>query len=267
MRRLASIFFIFMKTRIKGNVQYRGAFWLDTVTFVLGYGTTSIIMFLTIDKFDTINGWLPFEVVLLYAYVLASYTLANTFLSGVLFSISRHIHSGDFDQSLTKPLHPILYEMATSFSDYYFLHFFLSIAMIIFCSVNLAITFTFFNVLILVTSILGGALIQGGVFILFSSASFGLIVNPLNSGLFNNIRPLSEIPISIFPRVFQIILTTIIPLAFVAFYPAQNLLAKEDSLYLPQVVQNLSLPIGIVFFLFSLLVWNFAMRFYKSTGS
>jgi hypothetical protein len=39
MRRIIGIFWIFMKTRIKGNIQYRGAFWIDSITFVLGYGT------------------------------------------------------------------------------------------------------------------------------------------------------------------------------------------------------------------------------------
>jgi ABC-type uncharacterized transport system permease subunit len=99
MGRIAAIFWIFIKTRIKGNIQYRGAFWIDSVTFVLGYGTQAALMFLMVFRFDTINGWKPFEVMSLYAYILASYTLSNTFLSGVMHDLSHNIRTGDFDQS------------------------------------------------------------------------------------------------------------------------------------------------------------------------
>jgi ABC-2 type transport system permease protein len=204
---------------------------------------------------------------MLYAYVLASYTLANSFLANVTFSLSRNIRTGDFDQSMTKPLHPLVYEMANSFSDYYFLHFFLALGMVFLCAMNLSIELTFIKALMLIISIIGGALIQGGIWILFSSAAFSLINNPLNGALYNNIRPVIEYPISILPKAIQFIFCAVIPLAFVSFFPAQHLIGKDDTLFFPKIVQNLSLPVGIVFFLLSFLIWDLSMRNYKSTGS
>jgi ABC-2 type transport system permease protein len=267
MRRIAGIFWLFMKTRIKGNIQYRGSFWIDSVTFVLGYGTQAALMFLMVSKFETINGWKPFEVMTLYAYILASYTLANSFFSDIMHTLSEKIRSGDFDQSMTKPLHPLVYVMANSFSDYYFLHFFLAVGMIFFCAANLSIRFTFSTVFMLALSVLGGAFIQGGIWILFSAVSFALLNNPLNGGFYNHIRTTAEYPISVYPRAVQIIFSSVAPLAFAAFYPAQNLLGKNDFLFFPPLAQYLSLPVGLVFFFISYKIWNFAMKHYKSTGS
>jgi ABC-2 type transport system permease protein len=266
MKRIVAIFWLFMKTRIKGNIQYRGAFWIDSVTFVLGYGTQAALMFLLVNRFDTINGWKPFEVMTLYAYILSSYTLSNTFLSGVMHDLSNNIRNGDFDQSMTKPMHPLVYEMANSFSDYYFLHFFLALGMIFFCAANLGITFTAVKILVLAVSVLGGAFIQGGIQILFSAVAFWVFNNPL-AGIYNNIRPMAEYPASVFPRWFQVVYSSVLPLSFAAFYPAQNLLGKEDFLFFPRVIQYLSLPVGLVFFVLTFTLWTYAMKYYKSSGS
>lgn len=267
MKRIAAIFWIFMKTRIKSNIQYRGAFWIDSITFVLGYGTQAALMFLMVSRFDTINGWKPFEVMTLYAYILASYTLANSFLSGIMHKLSDNIRNGDFDQSMTKPLHPLVYETANSFSDYYLLHFFLSMIMIFFCAMNLSIVITFTKIVVLIISVLGGTLIQGGIFILFSAVSFVVFNNPLNFFFYNSIRPMAEYPTSVFPKWFQVIYSTVVPLSFAAFYPAQNLLGKEDFLFFPRFIQYCSLPIGIVFFFCAFKVWSHCLKYYKSSGS
>lgn len=267
MRKTLSVFAGFMRARILAGIQYRASFWIDTLCFVFGYGTQAALMYLLVTKFETINGWQPFEVMLLYAYVLATYTLANSFMAGIMWNLSWSIQSGDFDQSMTKPMHPMVYEMASSFSDYYFLHFFLALAMIGLCVFNLGVVPTAGRIVIALLSILGGALVQGGVMILFSSASFALINNPLSGDLYNNIRPVADYPLSILPKIAQFILTAVVPLGFVSFYPAQNLIGKNDFLFFPTWVQYMSLPVGIAFFAIALIVWNAGMRGYKSTGS
>jgi ABC-2 type transport system permease protein len=267
LKKIAAVFWLFMKTRIKGNIQYRGAFWIDSITFILGYGTQAALMFLMVSRFDTINGWKPFEVMTLYGYILASYTLSNSFLSGIMHDLSDSIRKGNFDQSLTKPMHPLVYEMANSFSDYYFLHFFLALGMIFFCAANLSIVFTAGKILVLAVSVLGGAFIQGGIQIFFSAASFFVFNNPLNGNLYNHIRPMAEYPTSVFPKWIQFVYSTVVPLSFAAFYPAQNLLGKEDFLFFPRYIQYLSLPVGLAFFILAFQFWSYALRFYKSSGS
>jgi ABC-2 type transport system permease protein len=267
MKRLLGILWIFMKSRIKGNYEYRAAFWLDTLIFVLGYGTQAAVMVLLVTQFGSINGWKPYEVMLLYTYVLSSYTLCNAFFSGVMWKLSSNIRYGDFDQSMTKPLNPLIYEIVCSFSPYYFLHFFLSLGMMCICIAGLGISLTIGKVVVLALSIIGGAFLQAGVLILFASATFILIENPLTGDFLNNIRPIYEYPISVLPKAVQILLTTILPLAFISFYPAQNLLSKSDFLMFSPVLQYGTLPIGVLVLLISFRVWNIGVRRYKSTGS
>ena len=101
----------------------------------------------------------------------------------------------------------------------------------------------------------------------FASASFFLINNPLTGNFYTNIRPLVEYPISIYPKFLQFLLTTLIPLAFVSFYPVQQISGRQDFGLFPPVVRHLSLPVGIAFLLIAYAVFAAASKHYKSTGS
>ena len=76
-----------------------------------------------------------------------------------------------------------------------------------------------------------------------------------------------EYPISIYPKFLQFLLTTLIPLAFVSFYPVQQISGRQDFGLFPPVVRHLSLPVGIAFLLIAYAVFAAASKHYKSTGS
>ena len=94
---------------------------------------------------------------------------------------------------------PLTYEIVTGFSPYYFLHFFLALGMVAIGVTQLHVPVTPLTVLQIACGILGGACVQGGVLLLFASASFFWINNPLTGTFYTNIRPLIEYPISVYP--------------------------------------------------------------------
>ena len=135
------------------------------------------------------------------------------------------------------------------------------------CIIGLDITLTVEKIIVLLLSIVGGALLQAGTLIMFAAATFVLIENPLTGNLVTKIRPLYEYPISVLPKVVQVILTTFVPLAFISFYPAQNLLSKSDFLIFSPVLQYGTLPVGVLVFYVAFHIWNIGVKQYRSTGS
>ena len=267
MKRYFGILWIFIVSRLKGRFEYRAAFWMDLLFFILGYGTQAAVKVLLVSQFNTILGWSPLEVMLLYAYSLSAYTLCNAFMDGVMWDLSDNVRTGDFDQSMTKPMNPLLYEMVCSFSPYYFLHFLLSLGMIGLCVHWLGVALTAGKVAVLALSLVGGAMVQAGVLVLFAAATFILIQNPLTGDMLNKLRPVAEFPLAVFPKAVQIIYTTVLPLAFITYYPAQNMLGKNDFLLFPPVLQYGALPVGALVLFIAYHVWNRGLRLYKSTGS
>jgi ABC-2 type transport system permease protein len=170
--RFLGILTIYFKASMKSKFEYRGAFIWDAVGFILGYGTKFTLMWILITKFKYLNGWSPFEVMFLFSLSISSYTLASIFLGASTSQLPKKILNGSFDQSLTKPVNPFLFEVASAFSSYYFTHFIVSFTFLLICIVNLGIQFNVLKVLFLIVFIFGSALIQGGMMILLNSVSF-----------------------------------------------------------------------------------------------
>ncbi|RJE86181.1 hypothetical protein D3P07_19060 [Paenibacillus sp. 1011MAR3C5] len=74
-------------------------------------------------------------------------------------------------------------------------------------------------------------------------------------------------PVSIYPASIQIVLTLVVPYAFINFYPAQYFLNKQDFLLFHPVFQYLTLAVGAVLFTGAILLWRWGINHYHSTGS
>jgi ABC-2 type transport system permease protein len=262
-----SILKIYIRNETLSKFQYRGALWADLLFFLFGYGTQFLLIFLMVNKFGSLDGWTQYEVMLLYSMCILTYTLACTFFRGLFNDMPEKIRTGEFDLTLTKPMKPFLYEIISAFTVYYVVHVFLALSMVFFSLKMIQVEITILKLMLFVLSTLGGALIQGGILILFSSASFYLIGdNPLVYGVFISLRMLVENPISIFPFAIQIVLTFIFPFAFISYYPAHYLLDKKEIMFHP-ILQYLSFPVGIFVFIISVFVWSNGVNKYHSSGN
>ncbi|MDR1000112.1 MAG: ABC transporter permease [Clostridiales bacterium] len=259
---------IFSHNQIKAKLEYRGALLIDSLFYILGYGTQFIILYLITDKFDAIGGWRQYEVLLLYSMTILTYTIACTLLRGPSSQLPEKIKEGHFDQSLIKPIHPLAYEIAASFSGYFLIHDILGIIFVSYSLYMLHVEMNLIKFIFLVCTILGGAMIQGGVLLLFAAVSFYILgENPLTYGFFIALRQLSESPVTIFPRIIQYLVTFIIPFAFICFYPSQYLLGKNDFLMFHPIVQFLPLPIGVIVLSVGCMVWSHGINRYQSSGN
>ena len=114
--------------------------------------------------------------------------------------------------------------------------------------------------------LLFGSLIYGGLFLIVSGSAF--LVAKIDS-LFQIMyffREVSYYPISIFPRIIQVIVTTLVPYGFVNYYPLRELLGKEDGVVFRQAAV-LSPLAAVLFFAVSCLLFHQSSKCYKSSGS
>ena len=79
--------------------------------------------------------------------------------------------------------------------------------------------------------------------------------------------PFIRYPITIFPLFMQVILTYILPYAFINFFPAQYFLGKTDFSIFSPMFQYLTPLVGVVAFSISIWFWNWGLKKYQSTGS
>ena len=136
-----------------------------------------------------------------------------------------------------------------------------------FCFEKLGITFPLFKFLFLISTILSGALIQGSIQLMTMVPTFWMVKSEAILALKWQAYDFVKYPISIYHKSVQIILTVIIPYAFISFYPLQYLLEKEDYLLFHPVLQFLSPIVGILMAILSYRLWLWGLKHYNSSGS
>lgn len=263
-----SLYLDFIKLSFLEMFEKRLTFVFSFSAMAASYAADLCLLYIMIDTFKNIGAWGPYEVMLLYALNLISYSLAGFFLNYPCTRLADRIRTGQFDEVLTKPVHPFLYLVCRDFNPGYISHISLSIVVIVLCVAKLGIEVTVVNVLVLVIIIAGATLIQGALFIFTAIPAFWFTqTNSLMNLIVFELKLFIRYPISIYDKGIQIFLTVMIPYAFINFFPAQILLNKQDFLMFPAQIQYLSPLVGILLFALAYQLWNVSIRKYASSGS
>ena len=113
---------------------------------------------------------------------------------------------------------------------------------------------------------LGATLIHAAAFIFTAVPAFWILKSDGLADLFyRNLERFISYPLTIYSRGIQILLTFLLPYAFINYYPSQMFLGKQELL--PSVFQYLTPFIGVVLFWASYQFWKKGLEAYQGTGS
>lgn len=258
----------FIKLRLQAIAEFRKAFVIGAIAQIAAYGAEFMLIWIIVGQFRTINGWTSPEVLLLYGLNLGSYALAGFVFFNPATGLAEMIKNGTFDEVLTKPLSSLPYLVCREFNTGYFSHLLLSLAVIGISFRQLDYRLSAGSLFFLILVLLGGALIQGAGLLLTSVPAFWIVENRgLRDILFFQVKNFIRYPISIYSGFIQIVLTLILPYAFLNFYPAQYFLDKRVFLMFHPLFQYATPLVGLLLFLVACLFWQIGVNNYKSTGS
>lgn len=258
----------FLRLKFRANMEYKGAFWAGTFAQVFSYGVDFLLIWILVSRFKSLAAWSSDEIIFLYAIKLMTYGIAGTFFFHSCTSLPLRIQSGSFDETLTQPMNPLLYEVLSNCSTGYIRHIGLSIVILVISFARMQIVLTPLKIFMLILFLLGGALIQSGLFLVFTAPNFWMIRGERLLGLFFfEISNFVQYPITIYPVFIQVILSFVLPYAFINFYPSQYFLDKNDFSVFDPFMQYLTPLVGVVVFAFGVWFWHWGIKKYQSTGS
>ena len=120
----------------------------------------------------------------------------------------------------------------------------------------------------MIISVLSGALITGSILLITSIPAFWMLdSSALRSIFYGNMSRFAEYPLSIFGKLVQVILTVVVPFAFVTFFPALAILDKQDYLFFPTWISYISPLVAAILFTIAYKFWFYGLRRYDSAGS
>ncbi len=257
-----------LKMSIRGRLQYRVDALVATLAVFVRESANIIVIYLALLKFDKINGWNIDEMLFLFSILFLTYAIVVALFAD-LRDFSSMIREGRFDRLMIRP-RGLLFQLILNNADVLATagHGTLGILLFVISAGRVGIEWNAVTIIYYVSAIIGGVLIQGGIFIFFSALSFYFVeTNSIREIFYWNMRKFAGYPISIYSKVIQIVMIYVVPFAFVNYFPAQYLLRKEDMALYPEVYMYMAPLVGIVIYLLAYGFWRVSVKRYGSTGN
>nr|WP_225445534.1 ABC-2 family transporter protein [Paenibacillus arenosi] len=229
---------------------------------ILGYAANYVIVWLLLNRFTSIEGWAWPEMAFLISINVLTYAIGASFTYSPMLNLEQLMIKGDLDKYLIKPIHPFAYLIASYFNFGYIAHILISAVLLIWSLGNLNVHWGVFEFTYFLFTLLSGSMLQAGGLILIGSWSLYFMKSQFMGDLYFKIKDVINYPISAYAGVIQVVLTWMMPLAFINYYPALYLLQKEENTSLLLVPM-----VGPLFLFLTIVVWHRGIRQYQGAGS
>lgn len=262
-RRLILIYGKLFVNSLRTITEYRGNFLVSLIGVVLLNGANIVQILVIGDKFGKLGSWKPGELMLLYGFFLLTWSLQSVFFSKIS-KIEELVTSGEFDSYFLKPVSPFLQLISGDIRYTGLCDTFLGILLCVSGTSLLDLTFNLISVFWCIIFIVSGGVIVVCIRLMISCSSFFITKTNALSSFFTQVYLITQkYPISIFNISFRFVVTFILPVAYINYYPVSFLLGKTDvSPYL-----CMSSPIvALGFVIISSTIWKIALRHYDSSG-
>ena len=248
-------------------LEYRANFFMWFVFTLVYHGTAIAALWVTLHQFPSMNGWDFREMAFLYALWMLGHEFHNTFFFTVV-NVPEYVREGRFDRFLVRP-QDALFQTLTVPSQIWPDGLILAIVYFAiatrYSGVHVDPAFVAFVPLV----VIGGALIDLGISLAVATVSFWFVrVDTLRWVVMSLEQDFTRYPISIYTRGVRLVLTFILPFAFMNYFPATFFLHKtETGLSLAPQVGLLTPIVGLAWLAISYAFWRVGLQHYQGTGS
>lgn len=263
----AGLYLAFARIAFLSQLEYRGQYAVRMVAKVLGWSSGFIMVLVLLNRFHTIAGWDRYEVLMLYGLDLLSYSAAATWFMGSFGKLPLMIRKGELDGILTKPVNPMVYLICTRTSAGYTSNYVIAVAILAVCMRKLDISWSPGMAVWLALDIVGASLIQAAGFVFTSVPAFWIGKSEgLYRLFFKDLTEFLRYPLSVYHRGIQVLLTFVVPYAFINYYPVQLFLDGKKGGFHP-VFCYLTPAVGAGMFAAAYGFWLLGLRAYQGAGT
>jgi ABC-2 type transport system permease protein len=263
---LGRIYLRLIGARARSQLEYRASLALQIVGSALLTLLDFVMILVLFENVPELDGWTVQEVALLYGIAGIAFALTDLIV-GHLDLFPQMIRDGTFDQILVRPLPSLLQVVASDFSLRRLGKILQAVVVLIVALAAADIDWTVGRAVMVPLAVVSGVLIYTGVWIALATIAFWIVdaIEFVNAFTYGG-NFLSAYPITIFGRWLRNLVVFVIPIAFVAYLPALYILDKPDELGLPDAFRYASPLVAVLTVLVARLVWENAVRHYRSAG-
>ncbi|KYG35494.1 ABC transporter permease [Priestia endophytica] len=257
-----SIFFQYIGQYMKTRLQYRSDLVVEILSDLLFQAVNLVFILVVFGHTQFLHGWSRDEIIFIYGFFLVPFAIFSTFFNIWDFN-ERYIVKGEMDRILTRPIHSLFQVILERIELESLFGAVTGLAVMIYAGSLLDLPFHWYDPLIFLLFVIGGALVYGGIFISLATIGFWSDARTSIMPTMYNIGNYGRYPVDIYNNVIRYILTWILPFAFVGVYPAAYFLKREEWYW----YSFLTPVVGLAFFILSIVLWNTGVKRYRGAGN
>jgi ABC-2 type transport system permease protein len=261
------LYFRLIQISLLARMQYRANFLVGILGLIVWNVVNLGLIGILVTRFTSLNNWTLWEMVFLYCLWMLGHSLFS-----LLFSHANHLEDylieGTFDQFLLRPASPLIQLLGRELEYIDIADMLIGFTGLSLAYAQLGLHWSGWKWGFFIIAIISGAIIELAMNLLISCTAFWtgrargtfIIVSP-----FYNL--VHQYPVDIFGNAFRIIVTSLIPVAFMNYYPALFLLNKLDRAGSAWWLSYMSPLVALLLIGIVSGVWQQGLKRYSSSGS
>lgn len=247
---------------IKSRLQYRADFVVASLGMVVTTVVTIVLFWVLFRSVPDIAGWTFDELLFIYGFYLLAISPMQV-LFDAMWSLRMDVTEGAFIKYYFRPLNMMFYYVSERFDLKGISQVAIGVVVLVSASARLDLEWDVVSVLLLVGVLIGASLVQIGIIVTAASMAFWMTDSwPVLSFAWR-LREFAPYPITIMSGFMRILLTYVLPVAFIAFYPASTFVRSGDVPWQAAIAPL----VGVAAFLGSYRVWRAGTDRWSGTGS
>jgi len=256
------LFFKYVSMHLKVSLEYKASFIMTVISQMLTMILELFAIIALFHKFSLLEDYNPMEILLSFSSIWLGYSIAECFARG-FDHFGDLIKKGNFDLLLIRPRNIFLQILGFQISTEKICRIIIALTLFIYSSINVISSFNLLKILLLINMFIGSTIVFTAIFITGASFAFITIEGLEIINIFTNgTRQLAQYPLGIYNKIIRIILTIVIPVTIISYYPI-DYLTNQTSNILYVFIPLLS----IIPLIISISIFKIGINKYNSTGS
>ena len=255
------LYFKFLSIHMRSAMTYRASFFLSCLGHLLITTNVFLGVIFLLGRFESVSGYTLPQLARCFSVILAATSLAECFGRG-FDSFTRILAQAQFDRMMVRPRALTFQVLCQDMKPTMLSRMLQAVVMLIWAVGSGAVAWTAGKALALALMILCGAAIFFGLFLINAAICFFTLEHVEALNIFTDgPREYGKYPFGIYGKPVLLVLTFLVPLALVQYWPLLYLLDRGPAWYG-------ALPVASLLFLVPcVLLWRLGVRHYCSTGS
>lgn len=262
MKRHWRIFCEFFRTCLVEELEYRSEFVGNLLSSLFGIGIAVLAIKIFFYQTDQLGGWSYAEVLTLLGIFNTLQGLIDFALRPNMARLLQHIRRGTLDYILTKPVDSMFYVSFRHLVFWRLIDVALGAGLVVYGLVQKQYWPTPADYAMFIVSMATAIVLIYSLWMMLMTTSFWVIRMDDLSFVFNSFFETTRFPISMYRGWLRMVLTYVLPAAFITSAPASAILGRWNVSTAAAAVL-----VALVFLWLSQRFWRYALRSYTSASS